>query len=363
MSLTIAEIAKATGATAVGDVDLTIDRAVEPQSAGPRDLAIATSQKYAKALSEGGALAALLWEEADWQALGLKAAILPSRPRFALAALTAMLDEGQGFARTIHPTALVDPAAILGEGVSVGPYAIISAGARIGAGSVIGPQCFIGRDVLLGEDCFLREQASIGARVRAGARLIMQPGSRVGGDGFSFVTPELSPVEATRQSLGDRGETKAQQWTRIHSLGSVTLGDDVEIGSNSTVDAGTIRDTSIGHNTKLDNLVQIGHNAVIGDNCLICAQAGVAGSARIGNNVVLGGHVGVSDNIFVGDGVIAAGGTKLLSNVPAGRSMLGYPGTQMDKQLETYKALRRLPRLLKEVAELRKAVFKTDKGD
>ncbi len=363
MSYTVAEIADALGAEAAGDTTLTIARASEPQSAGADDLALAMNPKYADGLAQGSARVAMLWPGADWQGLGLSAAIFPNRPRYAMSGMTRMLDAGQGFATGIHPTAVIDPAAILGADVSVGPLAIISAGARIGAGSVIGPASFIGVDVTLGEKAYLREHVSIGARVRIGARCIIQPGARIGGDGFSFVTAEPSTVESARKTLGDQGEAEAQPWIRIHSLGAVTIGDDVEIGMGCTIDCGTIRDTRIGHNTKLDNQVHMGHNVEIGDNSLICGQVGIAGSARIGNNVVLAGQVGVNDNIFVGDGVIAGGGTKLMSNVPAGRTMLGYPATQMDKQVDQYKALRRLPRLLREVAELRKAVFKSGKDD
>ncbi len=361
MSFTVAEIAKSLGAEAAGDTSILIARAAEPQSAGQDDLALAMDPKYAEVLGQGSALAAMLWPGADWQAMGLKAAIFPARPRFAMSGLTRLLDAGQGFAPGIHPSAIIDPAARLGADVTVGPLAIISAGARIGDGSVIGPHCFIGMDVTLGAGAYLREQVSIGARVTIGARCILQPGARIGGDGFSFVTAEPSTVESARKTLGDQGQAAAQPWIRIHSLGSVSIGDDVEIGMGCTIDCGTIRDTTIGNNTKLDNQVHLGHNVTIGDNCLICGQVGIAGSARIGNNVVMAGQVGVNDNIFVGDGVIAGGGTKLMSNVPAGRTMLGYPATQMDKQVEQYKALRRLPRLLREVADLRKAVFKTDK--
>jgi len=361
MPHSVREIADALGADVVGDTALVIARVAEPALAGPDDLALAMNPKFANGLSDGQAKAAVLWPDADWQAYGLKAAILPKRPRYAMSGLTQMLDKGQGFGKGIHPSAVIDPGAELGEGVSVGPLAVISKGATIGAGSVIGPQCFIGLDVRIGPDAMLREQVSIGARATIGARFIAQPGARIAGDGFSFVTPEKSGVEAARASLGDQGDARAQSWNRIHSLGSVSIGDDVEIGANSTVDCGTIRDTVNG--TKLDSLVQIGHNAVIGNHTLICAQVGVAGSATIGNYVVLGGHSGVSDNIFVGDGAILGGGTKVLSNVPAGRTMLGYPATQMDKQMDIYKAQRRLPRLLREVAELRKAVFKSGKGD
>ena len=363
MSHTVEQIAAALGARAVGDVSVRIVRAAEPQTAGPDDLALAMNPKYAESLSEGAARVAMLWPGADWEGLGLKAAILPERPRYAMSGLTALLDRGQGFGSGVHPSAIIDPDAEIGADVSIGPLAIISAGARIGAGSVIGPHCFVGVDVTLGAGGFMREHASIGARVTIGKNCIIQPGARIGGDGFSFVTAEPSTVESARKTLGDQGEAQAQPWIRIHSLGSVTIGDHVEVGMGCTIDCGTIRDTRIGNNTKLDNQVHIGHNVEIGDNCLICGQVGIAGSAKIGNNVVMAGQVGVNDNIFVGDGVIAGGGTKLMSNVPAGRTMLGYPATQMDKQVEAYKALRRLPRMLREVAELRKAVFKSDKDD
>lgn len=361
MTHTVEEIAVALGEKALGATDILIARAAEPAMAMRDDLALAMNPKYADSLAQGSARVAMLWEGADWESLGLEAAIIAPRPRYAMSGLTKMLDAGQGFEAGIHPTAFVDPTVDLGEGVSVGPLAVISKGAKIGAGSVIGPQCFIGWDVQIGEGAYLREAVSIGARVTIGARFIAQPGARIGGDGFSFVTAEPSSVESVRKTLGDQGEAKAQDWTRIHSLGAVTIGDDVEIGMGATIDCGTIRDTVIGDGTKLDNQVHLGHNVVIGRNSLICGQVGIAGSATIGDNVVLAGQCGVNDNIFVGDGVIAGGGTKLMSNVPAGRTMLGYPATQMDKQVEGYKALRRLPRLLRDVAELKNAVLKGGK--
>ena len=363
MSHKISDIAMALGAEAFGATDILITGAAEPASAGPEHLALATNEEYAAGLSQGRARAAMLWQGADWQALGLEAAIIAPRPRFAMSGLTAMLDPGQGFPEGIHPSAIIDPTADIGTGASIGPLTIISAGARVGAGSVIGPQCFVGQDASLGDFAFLREQVSIGARVRIGDRFIAQPGVRIGGDGFSFVTPEKSGVEHVRETLGDAGEAQAQAWARIHSLGSVQIGDDVEMGANACVDCGTVRDTVIGDGCKFDNLAQIGHNVVIGKDCLICAQVGIAGSSRIGNNVVLGGQTGVSDNVFVGDNAITGGATKVLSNVPAGRVVLGYPAVKMDSQLEIHKAQRRLPRLFRDVAALQKAVFKSGSND
>ncbi|AAV95206.1 UDP-3-O-(3-hydroxymyristoyl)glucosamine N-acyltransferase [Ruegeria pomeroyi] len=358
MSYSISQIAKALGAEAAGNLDLTVTGAAEPGDAGHDQLALAMSPKYAEALAKGGARAAILWPGAAWQAMGLEAAIFAARPRLAMAGLTAMLDPGQGVASGIHPSAVIDPSAEIGADVSIGPLTVVGARARIGAGSVIGPHCVIGMDAVLGEGAWLREMVSIGARATIGARFIAQPGARIGGDGFSFVTPEVSGAENARKTMGDQGEAKAQAWTRIHSLGAVEIGDDVEVGANCTVDNGTIRNTCIGDGSKLDNLVHVGHNTRIGRDCLLCGQTGVSGSVEIGNNVVLGGQTGVVDNIYIGDGVIAGGGSKILSNVPAGRVIMGYPAVKMDLHTEIYKAQRRLPRLLRDISALKKAVSK-----
>ncbi|MCG7492210.1 UDP-3-O-(3-hydroxymyristoyl)glucosamine N-acyltransferase [Thalassobius sp. Cn5-15] len=363
MSITVKDIAASLGAEAFGDVSISITGVAEPAMAGASDLALAMKPAFAKGLPDGQAQVAMLWAGADWQALGLKAAIVAPRPRFAMAGLSAMMDAGQGYAAGIHPSAIVDVRAKLGADVTIGPLAVISAGAVIGDGSVIGPQCFIGADASLGQGCFLREGVKIGARVTIGDRFIAQPGATVGGDGFSFVTPEVSNVEQMRDTLGDAGEAKAQSYARIHSLGSVSVGDDVEIGANACIDCGTVRDTRVGNGVKIDNLAQIGHNVEVGNDTLICAQVGIAGSTRIGHNVVLGGQTGVSDNIFIGDHVITGGATKVLANVPAGRVMLGYPAMKMETHVEAYKGLRRLPRLFRDVAALKKAVLNADGND
>jgi UDP-3-O-[3-hydroxymyristoyl] glucosamine N-acyltransferase len=363
MAYTIKEIAAALGAQSFGDTDLSVTGVSEPATAGPEHLALAMSPKYAESLPQGRARAAMLWEGADWQAMGLQAAILAPRPRFAMSGLSAMMDPGEGFGSGIHPSAVIDPTALIGVGVTIGALAVIGPRAQIGAGTVIGPQCYVGADARLGEASFLREGVRLGARVSIGARFRAHPGAIVGADGFSFVTPEPSGVEKARATLGDQGAVAAQSWARIHSLGSVSIGDDVELGANSCIDRGTVRDTRIGDRVKFDNLVHIGHNVVIGHDCLICGQVGIAGSTVVGNNVVLAGQTGVGDNLFIGDNVITGGATKVMSNVPSGRVMLGYPAVKMDSHIESYKALRRLPRLFRDVAELRKAVFKADKSD
>lgn len=358
MTYTLAEIAAALGVEVQGDGSIQIDRVSEPASAGSRDLALAMKPDFAEKIGNGAAQAALLWQGADWQSYGLKGAIMMDRPRYGMAQLSAMMDQGQGYAAGIHPTAIIDPTAELGEGVAVGPFTVIGAGTVIGANSVIASHVTIAPRVRIGEGALIHPGVRIMANTTIGARAILHGNVVIGGDGFSFVTPEKSAVEQVRSTLGDSSGTRAQAWARIASLGGVEIGDDVEVGANSTIDQGSVRATRVGSGTKIDNLVQVGHNVVIGHDCLLCAQAAVAGSTVIGNNCVLGGKSGVADNIQIGDNVIIGAASAVLSNVPAGRAMLGYPAVKMDTHVETYKALRRLPRLLREFTELKKTVSK-----
>ena len=363
MSHTVAEIAAALGLEAVGDTSIVVEGVAEPADCPPDRLAMAMKPEYAEGIAKGSARTAMLWGEADWQALGLEAAILAPRPRYALSALSAMMDPGQGYPAGIHPMSAIDPTAKLGRDVTVGPFSVIGADVIIGDGAVIGPQVHVGWGTRIGDDALLHAGAKIGARSTIGDRFIAHFNAVVGNDGFSFVTPEASGVEKARETLGDQGEAKGQPWARIASLGGVTIGDDVEVGAAAAIDRGTVRDTRIGDGTKIDNQVQVGHNTVVGRHTLLCGQVGIAGSVTIGDFVVLAGQVGVSDNIRIGDNVICGGSTIVLSSIPAGRVMLGYPAMKMDQHLETYKALRRLPRLSREVAELRKAVSKEDPSD
>lgn len=363
MAFSITQIAEALSARLEGDDSLTITGAAEPSSAGPTDIALAMSPAYAEGLPKGHARAAILWEGADWRALGLDAALFVPRPRYAMAGLTRAMDPGPVIAEGVHQTAVVDPSAKIGENAAIGPFVVIGAQVTIGPRARIASHATIAEHSVIGADALVHAGCRIGARVRLGDRIILQPGAVIGADGFSFVTPEKSAVENVRQSLGDRGEVDAQSWTRIHSLGAVEIGDDVEIGANSTIDRGTIRATKIGRGSKLDNLVHIGHNVEIGEDCLLCGQVGIAGSTRIGNRVVLAGQCGVNDNIFVGDDVVAGGGTKIFTNAPAGRVLLGYPAVKMDSHIEMTKGLRRLPRLFRDVATLKKTVSKLPEND
>jgi UDP-3-O-[3-hydroxymyristoyl] glucosamine N-acyltransferase len=363
MAHSIAEIAAAIGAEAAGDTSLIVRRAAEPAQAGPDDLALAMDPRYGDGITKGQARAAMLWPGADWRAMGLKAVIFAPRSRLALAGLSRVMDEGPHIAAGIHAMTVIDPDATIGKGAAIGPFVTIGAGAVIGAGARIASHVSIGAGAHIGDDALILTGARIGARVTIGDRFICQPGAVIGADGFSFVTPEKSGVEEIRETLGTRADIRAQSWTRIHSLGAVTIGDDVEIGANACIDRGTVRDTLIGSGTKLDNMVHIGHNVTVGRDCLLCGQVGIAGSARIGDRVVLAGQCGVNDNIFVGDDVIAGGATKIFTNAPAGRVLLGYPAVKMETHVDMQKALRRLPRLAASLSAAKKPVPKDTPND
>lgn len=350
MKVTLGQIAAALGAEVQGDAALELRGASEPAAAGPQDLALAVDPKYAPGLAQGRAQAALLWPGADWQALGLKGAIFAPRGRLAMAGLSRIFDPGPRIPPGLSALAIIDPSARIGEGAAIAPFVVIGPDVVIGPNARIASHVSIGEGAQIGAGALILEGVRIGARVRIGDGLIAQPGAVVGADGFAFVTEAKSGVEQIRETLGKREDMQAQTWHRIHSLGTVVIGDDVEIGANSCIDRGTVRETFIGSGTKLDNLVHVGHNVRVGQDCLLCGQVGIAGSARIGDRVVLGGQVGVSDNIFVGDDVIAGGATKIMTNAPKGRVLLGYPAMKMDTHVDLQKALRRLPRLAARVA-------------
>ncbi|MBM1218940.1 UDP-3-O-(3-hydroxymyristoyl)glucosamine N-acyltransferase [Ponticoccus sp. SC2-23] len=366
MSHSIGDIAAAIGAEAVGNTALQVDGAAEPAEARSTDIAIAITAGFLASLDQGNARAALVPAGTDWQGLGLEAAIIAPRGRLAMSGLTRLLDPGPDLPDTCHDTAVIEAGALISDTVGVGAFSYIGAGARIGPGTRIGHHVSVAAGVEIGADCHIHDGVRIGRGCRIGAGSVLHPNVVIGADGFSFVTEAPARVEAARDALGQLDlpdEAPEQDWRKIHSLGGVEIGADVEIGAGSTIDAGTIRATRIGQGTKIDNLVQVGHNVIVGRNCLLCAQSGVAGSARIGDRTVLGGKAGVADNVTIGADVVLGGGSVALSNVPAGRIMLGYPAMRIESHIESYRALRRLPRILDRLRNEQKPVPKRAESD
>ncbi|MDT2073717.1 MAG: UDP-3-O-(3-hydroxymyristoyl)glucosamine N-acyltransferase, partial [Planktomarina sp.] len=262
--------------------------------------------------------------------------------------------------KAVHSQAVVDPTAQIAKGAQIGAFCYIGAGVVLGKNAWLGTHVSLANGCKIGAYATLMDGVRVGRDVQIGEHFIAHPGAVIGADGFSFVTSERSAIENVRETLGDSQDAQPQSYSRIHSLGSVRIGNDVELGANSCIDRGTIRDTVVGDGCKFDNLAQVGHNVKIGLNCLICAQVGIAGSSVLGDNVVLGGQTGISDNLVIGDNVITGGATKVLSNIPSGRVMLGYPAMKMETQVNIYKSLRRLPRILKDIAQLKKTILKSE---
>lgn len=358
--LLVQEIAAAIGARFVGNPEVAVQCPRSPDEAGPRDLALAMDARYADLLGNSPARAAVLWSDADWDSFGLDAAILVDRPRYAMAGITQAFSTAPELAAGIHPTAIIAPDAEIGTGAHVGPFAIIGACVKIGANARIHAHSSIAEDARIGDDALIREGVRIAQGVRVGDRVIIHQNATIGSDGFSFVTPKPGAVDEVKATGNVSDAQEAQSYTRIYSIGSVAVGDDVEIGASTTIDRGTVADTRIGNGTKIDNLVQIGHNVRIGETCLVCAQVGIAGSAVIGDRVVLAGQVGVADHVTVGSDVIAAGKSGISSNVPPNRAIMGNPAVRMDANIESYKAYRRLPRLLARLDALEKSVSNMD---
>jgi UDP-3-O-[3-hydroxymyristoyl] glucosamine N-acyltransferase len=348
--ITVAELARALDAEAEGDLALEIAGAAEPARAQPWEVALAMEPAYAADLGKGRARAAILWGGADWRGLGLAAAIFAPRPRYLLAGITRVFDKPAQAEIGIHPSAVVASSAQIGEGASIGPLVVVGAGVRIGARARILAHASIAEDAEIGDDALISQGARIGPRVRIGHRFIAQPNAVVGSDGFSFVTPTPGMVEQAR-ATGVVAAEDQDAYVRINSIGSVVIGDDVEVGANSCIDRGTIADTTIGDGTKIDNQVQVGHNVRIGRTCLLCGHVGIGGSTVIGDRVVLAGKAGLADHLRIGSNVVITGGTNVISHVADNQVMMGYPAVRIDQSVEMYKALRRLPRLIARLSE------------
>ncbi|MEM1384139.1 MAG: UDP-3-O-(3-hydroxymyristoyl)glucosamine N-acyltransferase, partial [Pseudomonadota bacterium] len=243
MGYTIAEIAEAAGLEAAGDLTLKVDRPAEPVSAAAGDLALAMSEDYAGALAACPARAAIVWPGADWQAMGLDAALMAPRARVALAGIGDLFAPPLDLAPGIHPSAIIDPSAELGADVWIGPLTVIGAGAQIGDGARILGQVTVGAGAQIGPNALLHPGTRIGARVVIGKGFIAQANAVIGADGFSYVTPEKGAVESAKETGAVAEDARNIALRRIASLGTVEIGDDVEVGAGATIDRGTVAST------------------------------------------------------------------------------------------------------------------------
>lgn len=359
---TIKQIADELGAEAFGDLDLKISGVNAPNKASINELALAMDPSYEEVLNASDAIAAIVWPGADWKKLGLLAGLIAPRSRYVLSGITHFFEKKPEISDGIDSSAIISETAILGENVSIGAFVVIGERAKIGTNTKILSHTTISEDAIIGENALMYSGVRIGARVKIGKNFICQSNTVIGVDGFSYVTPKPGAVEEAKSTGKITSSSRTEGFERINSLGTVIIGENVEIGANSTIDRGTIENTIIGDGCKLDNLVHIGHNVNVGSTCLICGQVGIAGSSVIGDRVVLGGQVGVADHISIGPDVIVAGKSGISSNVPSGRVMMGNPAMRMDLNIESYKAIRRLPRTLAKFSKIEEFISKNKKN-
>ena len=237
----------------------------------------------------------------------------------------------------IHPSAVIAQGAQIGKNVSIQPHAVVEAGAVIGDGTFLGANTYIGHQARLGADCKIYPNVSIRERCVLGDRVIVHSGAVIGGDGFGF-------------------EMSNGRYVKIPQIGIVQIDNDVEIGANTTIDRARFGRTWIGEGTKIDNLVQIAHNVVIGKHSVIVSQVGISGSSRIGNYATLAGQVGVVGHIEIGDQAVVAAKSGVSKSVPAKEMWWGYPAGPIQEQKERVAYISRLPKLIERVKRLEKQI-------
>ncbi|MCY3929844.1 MAG: UDP-3-O-(3-hydroxymyristoyl)glucosamine N-acyltransferase [Acidobacteria bacterium] len=311
MTHRLADLAAMVGAELVGDPDRLIDGVATLEAAGDRDLSFLTNPKYRERARSSGAGALLIPRDLSPDTLhGLRADLLLCEDAYrALADLMTALFPAPEVEPGVHETAYVDAAAGVDAAARVDAFAVVGAGSTVAAGAVVGAHSVVGRGCRIGEGTVLHPHVVVYDGSRIGDRVIVHSGVVLGADGFGFA------------------EGAAASQVKLPQIGVVVIEDDVEIGANSAVDRATFDTTRVGSGTKIDNLVQVGHNAQIGRGCILCGQAGVSGSSRIGDRVLLAGQAGVAGHFEIGDGVQVAAKSAVFQEVPAGQRVAGIPAT------------------------------------
>lgn len=332
-TLTAADIVAACGGELRGDPGAIVASVAPLHRAGERDLTFLSSARYAPLLAERRAAVVLVTPELAGTPGGEQARIVLAGPQEALLQLLPRLYRQPDRPSGIHPTARLGRGVTLGEDVAIGPYAVVGDGASLGNRATVGAHVVIGEGVTVGDDCQLFPHVTLYPGARLGDRVIAHAGVRIGSDGYGYVFAEGAH-------------------RKIPHVGRCLVGDDVEIGANSTIDRGSIDDTVIGAGTKIDNLVQIGHNCVVGKLCLVMSQVGLAGTTRVGDGCVLAGQVGVAGHLVIGDAARVGAQAGVFGDIPAGETWSGYPARPHRESLRASAALFRLAGLVRDLERL-----------
>lgn len=265
-------------------------------------------------------------------------------PRAAFAALLELFRHRAEVERVVSDRAYVAPTAKIGKNVAVMPFAYIDEGAEIGDGTVIYPHVYVGKNVKVGADCLFYPSATIREGCVLGNKIVLQSGAVIGGDGFGYITDKTTGKHSF-----------------VLQAGNVVLEDEVEVGSNSCIDRATAGSTVVGAGTKIDNLVHLGHNDVLGKNCLVVAHVGISGSVTAGDNCVFAGQVGTVGHITIGNNCQFAGRTGITHNIPDNSVCAGFPAQPYKEWLKQEANLRKVGDLVKKVKELEKALAELKK--
>lgn len=330
-----------------GDEDRPIRGVRALPDAGPEYLSLLIQARYRTQAAESAAGALLVGRDSRGEPLlgadlGRDLLLVDDPPR-ALARLLELFHPRRRPEPGIHPTAVVDAEARVDAEAHVGPYAVVGAGSRLAAGVVVEAHAVVGGDCRLGQGCHLHPHAVLYPGTELGARCIVHSGAVLGADGFGYASSR-------------EGHLKVPQ------VGRVVLGDDVEVGANSAVDRATLGTTRIGSGTKIDNLVQVGHNVEVGRRGLLCGQAGIAGSARLGDGVVLAGQAGVVGHLDLGDGVQVAAKSAVMGDVEAGGKVAGIPAEPLAAWRRQVVRLSRLDRTARQVRQFEERLTRLEES-
>jgi UDP-3-O-[3-hydroxymyristoyl] glucosamine N-acyltransferase len=331
----LGELASRLGAELRGDANLEVTGVKGIEEAGPAEITFVANPKYAGMARKTKAAAVLVepeFPEIEPATLRLK------NPYHAFSRALALFYQPPAYAPGVHPTAVIDPSAEIGADCHIGAYVVIGPDAKVGPHSTLLPHVVLYPGVKTGSHFFAHAHSVVREHCELGDNVTLENGAIVGADGFGF-------------SKNERG-----QWEKIPQSGPVRLGNRVDIQANACVDRATVGATEIGDGSKIDNLVQIGHGSRVGNDTLICAQTGLAGSSVIGNNVILAGQTGIAGHCSVGDGVILTAQSAVSHDVPAGKMISGSPGFDNRTWLRAVAIFQRLPDLLKRLDRLERRV-------
>jgi len=329
----LGELASRLGAQLRGDAELEVTGVKGIEEAGPTEVTFVANPRYASLARKTRAAAVLV--EPGFQEISA-ATLRLNNPYLAFSRALALFYQPPSYAPGIHPTAVIDPTAEIGEGAHIGAYVVVGHSVRLGAHATLLPHVVLYPGVMAGDSLFAHAHAVVRENCVLGDHVTLENGAIIGADGFGFAKNE-------------RGH-----WEKIPQSGPVRLGNRVDVQANACIDRATVGATEIGEGSKVDNLVQIGHGSKVGENTLVCAQTGLAGSSVVGNDVILAGQTGIAGHCTVGDGVILTAQSAVSHDVPPGKMISGSPGFDNRVWLRAVAIFQRLPELLKRLDRVEK---------